>query len=705
MKVKRKRKCSDIVMMHSFFKHREYCIFDTVDLLCRSNNGAHHTDEISTKRLLLRRGQPFHISVKCRQNILTKPVLPFHFINVLMSIGKNNGTQIKLSTMKTETTEWRFSMELAGDELLLTICSPASAIIGRYNLYLMLYDSQNQLQQQKSAGQFYLLFNPWCREDTVYMSEEEKLQEYIMNEHGVLYQGMWNDIYEVPWNFGQFEENIVDICFEILNNSLPALSNPVNDTLKRSEAEYISRIVTAMVNSNDDKGVLLGKWDGKYWDGIPPTRWTGSVQILQQWSRSGAEKVRYGQCWVFAAVACTVLRCLGIPTRCVTNYCSAHDTDGNLNVDCYLNNELQLIPGSTKDIIWNFHCWVESWMARHDLPPGNDGWQILDPTPQERSDGVYCCGPCPVKAVKQGNVDVKYDTAFVFAEVNADIVYWVLNKDGTRSQTGAFCKEVGKCLITKNAYGDKREDITQHYKYPEGSKEEREVYAKAGMKRRLLCSESKDVCLTFKHATVVYGTDFDVYVEICNNSFVDKNVNLTIVAKTVTYNGIILQECHRKTTSFPLKALKVKREVCRIKYEHYADRISEHNLIRITALLSQNGKDEMILSEKDIVLAVPQLNIKIIGEPVLFQRCMACVSFVNPLPITLLNGIFTIEGAGLTNIQEIKSKPEEIRPGQEVTVTVPFIPTKAGLRMLLVDFDTNRLKAVKGHVSVLVSEE
>lgn len=35
----------------------------------------------------------------------------------------------------------------------------------------------------------------------------------------------------------------------------------------------------------------------------------------------------------------------------------------------------------------NFHCWVESWMARPDLSAGYDGWQALDPTPQEKSEG------------------------------------------------------------------------------------------------------------------------------------------------------------------------------------------------------------------------------------------------------------------------------------------------------------------------------
>lgn len=27
-------------------------------------------------------------------------------------------------------------------------------------------------------------------------------------------------------------------------------------------------------------------------------------------------------------------------------------------------------------------------MRRDDLPKGNDGWQVLDPTPQELSDGT-----------------------------------------------------------------------------------------------------------------------------------------------------------------------------------------------------------------------------------------------------------------------------------------------------------------------------
>lgn len=59
------------------------------------------------------------------------------------------------------------------------------------------------------------------------------------------------------------------------------------------------------VNSNDDRGILEGRWHGSYQGGVSPTEWSGSADILQYWALSDCSPVRYGQCWVFAAVLCT----------------------------------------------------------------------------------------------------------------------------------------------------------------------------------------------------------------------------------------------------------------------------------------------------------------------------------------------------------------------------------------------------------------
>jgi len=37
-----------------------------------------------------------------------------------------------------------------------------------------------------------------------------------------------------------------------------------------------------------------------------------------------------------------------------------------------------------------------------------------------------CCGPAPVEAIKQGQVYLPYDAAFIFAEVNRDKVHWLI---------------------------------------------------------------------------------------------------------------------------------------------------------------------------------------------------------------------------------------------------------------------------------------
>lgn len=67
-------------------------------------------------------------------------------------------------------------------------------------------------------------------------------------------------------------------------------------------------------------------------------------------------------------------------------------------------------------------------MERADLTLSGSfysGWQAVDATPQEMSDGVFRCGPAPVRAVKFGEILRPYDCNFLFAEVNADKLFWL----------------------------------------------------------------------------------------------------------------------------------------------------------------------------------------------------------------------------------------------------------------------------------------
>ncbi|CAI9537240.1 unnamed protein product, partial [Staurois parvus] len=53
------------------------------------------------------------------------------------------------------------------------------------------------------------------------------------------------------------------------------------------------------------------------------------------------------------------------------------------------------------------------------------GRQLMPPH-TEKSQGVFQCGPCSLKAIKEGVVYLPFDGKFLFAEVNADKIQWLV---------------------------------------------------------------------------------------------------------------------------------------------------------------------------------------------------------------------------------------------------------------------------------------
>lgn len=235
--------------------------------------------------------------------------------------------------------------------------------------------------------------------------------------------------------------------------------------------------------SPDDDGLLLGNWSTDFSGGVAPTKWGGSVDIMQRFYRK-KKPVKFAQCWVFAGCLTTIARALGIPSRIVTNYSSAHDTQASMTVDYFVDDDGKIMEEMNADSIWNYHVWNEVWMTRPDL--GNnengdyDGFQAIDATPQEMSDEMYRCGPASVAAVKRGEILKPYDNTFLYAEVNADKVFW--HYTGVGNPLKLIKKDeygIGHFISTKAIGRWERQDITRTYKYEEKTDEERATMFKA----------------------------------------------------------------------------------------------------------------------------------------------------------------------------------------------------------------------------------
>uniref|UniRef100_A0A8C6S4U6 Protein-glutamine gamma-glutamyltransferase 2 n=1 Tax=Neogobius melanostomus TaxID=47308 RepID=A0A8C6S4U6_9GOBI len=646
----------------------ERCDLNTV-----SNGVNHHTDKFKEpERLVVRRGQPFCVTLVLKPGgaKFTPGVTSF---TITVQTGplprqeSDTAVSFALTDGSLDTDAWSVSAVPgpAEDTVLLTVCSSAEASIGLYSLRL------DQDTTQTNLGHFILLFNPWCTRDAVYMSSNAKRNEYVLSQHGLIYRGTPKRIKALPWNFGQFEEGILDICLKILDDNPKFVSDADQDCSARRNPVYVTRVLSAMINSQDDHG------------------WVGSGDILRKWAQYGP--VCYGQCWVFAAIACTVSRALGIPCRVVTNFGSAHDTDANLLIEKIYDMSENL----SNDSIWNFHVWVDSWMARRDLAPKYNGWQASDPTPQENSEGVFCCGPAPVKAIKEGDLTMKYDTPFIFAEVNADVVEKVQLPNGNVVEISSSTKRVGKCISTKSVGSNRRHDITHKYKYTEGSEDERRVYEKA-QHRNKLQQRGLEPGLHLKIKLVegmAVGSDFEIYALLTNNCMDARSCTFMLFARTVSYNGKQGDNC-KHFQDFPLVCLSELRVPLKLEYQSYGPTLTADRLIQVSALTLGEESMDFCKAQKTIVLDEPDIDIQVIAPPT------DKLTLVNPLPEWLRKCSFTVEGVGLTG-----SQVEDVGPKEEAKACLKLSPSAAGSTVLLVNFDSSKLRNIKGFIDMDVEKE
>ncbi|XP_053309558.1 protein 4.2-like [Spea bombifrons] len=671
------------------------------DLQVSQNNKEHRTSDLSKEtHLFLRRGQEFIITLsfqnKKKQTQLEKCTLT---TKTGPNPSKLNGTKntFPISSLGDRKSWSARVIDKDQDLWIISITTPANAIIGYYKLTLKLPGGYIQ-----ELGEFMLLFNPWCEGDPVYLYNEAQRREYILNEDGIIYLGTDSCVQPHQWHFGQFEKEICDISIKFMDSAKHYLESPEEQYLQRNDPIYVSQVISDAISKRDEEDRV----EFMVQNGQPSYTWISSLPILQQWFNTQDQPV-YGHHWVFAAVLCTVLRCLGIPTRIVTNYNSAYDTNRTLKKDIYYNENGARIHRSRNDSIWHFHVWNECWMKRKDLPQEYSGWQVLDATAQHKYSGVLSCnGPAPVRAIKEGHVSWHYDVGLIFSKVVTDCVAWVRNSQGYFIKSFGATRYVGDSICTKSIGSDAQKDIYHKYKYPKGSAEEYEVLQRA---REILLKEQQQpedtndpsdnnvILYMLSQNSQLYGDDIEIKVFVSNVGDEKRDLQLVMGAQSAYDYGITRAQFWSEKFHFHLSPGEERCVSGWISYSQYEKSLLDNNLLRITALVKQpmGANGHFTVAEQDVTVCKPKIAIQMTQAVLQFQPVKAMVVFSNPLNDTLEDCVIKVSGKGLLH-KERFYRSKNVDPRSTLVYPITFTPTLAGTRRLYVQLRTSKLHSITG---------
>ncbi|XP_024939545.1 annulin isoform X2 [Cephus cinctus] len=684
---------------------------------CINENGEYHRTsryEIMNRdgdkaKLVVRRGQAFFLKLMLSRNYQpsTDGVSLVFTLDGVEKPQYGHGTLVAtpvLSPGDPSEGSWQAVIDTVEENTMKIRVTPSvNAYIGKWKLDIDTNRKGDGAVSYTMENPFYMIFNPWHEDDTVYLENEDQRQEYVMAETGLIWRGSHNRLRPTVWKYSQFERDILDCALHLMIEVGKTRTNG------RGDPVIISRILSAAVNSPDDNGAVMGNWSNDFGGGTPPTKWIGSQKILQQYYKN-KKPVKYGQCWIFSGVLTTVCRTIGIPCRVVTNYSSAHDTQNSLTVDYFVDAEGKIMEELNTDSIWNFHVWNEVWMKRLDLTEECAGWQAIDATPQELSEDSYRCGPASVEAVKRGEILRPYDNGFLFAEVNADKVFWRYN--GPTQPLKLIRKDIygiGQLISTKAVGKWEREDITHTYKYPEDSREERTAMLKAlrqsesSFSRYYLNEEFNDIMFNFElRDDIVIGQPFSV-VMLMKNRSTTKGYRVTVILRieTVLYTGRVGDPVKRTETERLVRPGVLEEVRVDVSWEEYGPRLLDQCAFNIACLATVKDTNFEYFAQDDFRVRKPDIKIKFEGDAVVGEKLTATASFINPLPIPLNRGKFIVDGPGLDEQLKIKLS-DKVDVAEEARCEFSMVPKLAGRATIAAKFYSKELEDVDGFINLMV---
>ncbi|XP_030786010.1 erythrocyte membrane protein band 4.2 isoform X3 [Rhinopithecus roxellana] len=351
-------------------------------------------------------------------------------------------------------------------------------------------------------------------------------------------------------------------------------------------------------------------------------------------------------------------------------------------------------------------------MTRPALPQGYDGWQILHSSAPNGGGVLGFCDLVPVRAVKEGTLRLTPAVSDLFAAINASCVVWKCCEDGKLELTDSNTKYVGNNISTKGVGSDRCEDITQNYKYPEGSLQEKEVLERVEKEKMKHAKDNSIRPPCLKTANPLYlllkapsslplRGDTQISVMLVNHSEQETAVLLAVGVQAVHYNGVLAAELWRKKLHLTLSANLEKTITIGLFFSNFERNPPENTFLRLTAMATHSESSLSCFAQEDIAICRPHLAIKMPEKAEQYQPLTASVSIQNSLDAPMEDCVISILGRGLIH-RERSYRFGSVWPDNTMCTKFQFTPTHVGLQRLTVEMDCNMFQNLTNYKNVTV---
>jgi len=664
-------------------------VIKDIDIKKSDNMTNHHTDTFKD-HFVLRRSSAFEMNVKLGEEYGEK-CHEIYFRAYSEFNGVKNTIDIPYYEYQPSKNDWgaEFIRAITNNDntktVTLKIYIPANASIGSYDIKAFVRNKniEEPTDEKEFDKPLIILFNPWSSDDEVYRSTG--LDEYILNENGYIWRGESTNYSKKSWRFNQFNKNTLAAALKLLDSISPS---------DRSNPKLVSRHFTKVVNSNDDNGVLVGKWSGNYSGGYSPSHWSGSDQIIKLYLSSN-NPVKYGQCWVFGGLLTSFLRCLGIPTRPITNFNSAHDKDKPLNktIDWYYDAKGK-DRNKSKDAIWNYHVWCDVWIS--------NVWHAVDATPQEASNNFYQMGPAPLQSIKNNSGGL-YDVDFVFSEVDADIKKYYM-KSGASEYTLVETNTdyVGITITTKDISSSSVSIITSEYKN--------------SRKKTIRTKKSETINLSDLKAiinipeSIVIGNEIVWSVKLTNNASSIRTAMILIKGSAVSYNGTFISDIESIDKQITIAPGKSNTISLIVPPSSYLDWTSVTRTFESTIIINVIETEKVYIDSKitNLIHTKPSLFLNTEEPTTTGSLTDLTLEWDNPLSEDLdnLRVIFAVgEGLRIRDAQEYEILVGKIVENAQLSLNETVKAILPGNYLISASISSDELNDVSATIEVEVLED